>query len=110
MSVRICKLMAALLLLSFLLPVAVLAHKVNIFAYTDAGTVYSESYFPDGRPVDSGKVQVYDRTEQLLLEGQTDKQGLFQFELPKVDDLILEIDAGMGHKNRFQLKKTAINE
>ena len=110
MSVRICKLMAVLLLLGFLLPAAVLAHKVNIFAYAEAGTIYCESYFPDGRPVDSGKVLVYDNAKQLLLAGQTDKQGLFQFTLPKVDDLILEIDAGMGHKNSYQLKKTAIKE
>lgn len=104
------KLLNLLLLITFLLPTAVLAHKVNIFAYVEGGTVYSESYFPDGRPVASGKVLVYDMAEQLLLEGRTDRAGLFQFPLPKVADLTLEIDAGMGHKNSFQLKKTASKE
>ena len=99
-----------LLLLGFLFPAAVLAHKVNIFAYVEGGTVYSESYFPDGRPVDTGKVRVFDSEQKLLLEGQTDKAGLFQFPIPKVDDISLEIDAGMGHKNHFLLKKTAIKE
>jgi len=107
---RMVKFLPSLLLLVFLFPATVLAHKVNIFAYVEGNTVYSESYFPDGRPVDSGTVRVYDSAAQLLLESKTDKDGLLQFEIPKVDDLELEIDAGMGHKNRFILKKTAIKE
>jgi nickel transport protein len=107
---RMIKLMLPLTLLVFLSPAAVLAHKVNIFAYVEGNTIYSESYFPDGRPVDSGIVRVYDSAARLLLEAKTDKDGLLQFEIPKVDDLELEIDAGMGHKNRFVLKKTAIKE
>ena len=95
---------------AFLLPGLVLAHKVNIFAYVDAGTVYTEGYFPDGRPVANAKISIFDSHQQLLLEGQTDPQGLFQFVLPKVDDLSLVLDAGMGHKNKFLLKKTAIKE
>lgn len=110
MSDRVYKLMIILLLAGFLFPAAVLAHKVNIFAYVEGGTVYCEGYFPDGRPVENGKVLVFDSAEQLLLEGQTDRQGLFQFPLPKADDLTLEINAGMGHKNKFKLKKTAIKE
>ena len=95
---------------AFLLPGPVLAHKVNIFAYVDAGTVYAEGYFPDGRPVANAKITIFDSQQQLLLEGQTDPQGLFQFILPKVDDLSLVLDAGMGHKNKFLLKKAAIKE
>jgi nickel transport protein len=102
-------LLISIILLSAL-PTLVLAHKVNIFAYVEGQTVYSESYFPDGRPVEQGTVRVYDKTEKLLLEGRTDKAGLFNFSLPNVTPLTLEIDAGMGHKNRFQLKKTASNE
>ena len=103
-AVRLC---LVLLLAGFLFPAAVLAHKVNIFAYVEGGTVYSESYFPDGRPVAAGKVKIFDAQEQLLLEGKTDVAGMFQFKLPKEADLTLEIDAGMGHKNRFLLKKSA---
>lgn len=36
------------------------AHKVNIFAYVEGDTVYTESYFPDGKKVESGLVEVYD--------------------------------------------------
>jgi len=85
-----------------------LAHKVNLFAYAEGGKIYTESYFPDGRPVEGGKVLVYDSKDQLLLEGVTDKEGLFNFDIPKVDDLNIVIDATMGHKNSFKLKKSEV--
>ena len=84
------------------------AHKVNVFAYVEGGKVYTESYFPDGSPVEGGKVLVYDSQDKLLLEGVTDKAGLFNFDLPKVDDLTIVIEATMGHKNSFKLKKAEV--
>lgn len=85
-----------------------LAHKVNLFAYAEGGKIYTESYFPDGRPVEGGKVLVYDSKDNLLLEGITDKEGLFSFDISKVDDLNIVIEAGMGHKNSFKLKKSEV--
>jgi nickel transport protein len=85
-----------------------LAHKVNLFAYAQGGTIFTESYFPDGRAVEGGKVLVFDSKDTLLLEGVTDTQGLFDFEIPKGDDLKIVIDAGMGHKNSFTLKKAEV--
>ncbi|MDA8141479.1 MAG: carboxypeptidase regulatory-like domain-containing protein, partial [Desulfobacteraceae bacterium] len=66
-----------------------LAHKVNLFAYVESGKIYTESYFPDGRPVVSGKIKVYDSANQLLLEGVTDPEGRFNFTIPKADDLTI---------------------
>ncbi|MDY6823531.1 MAG: carboxypeptidase-like regulatory domain-containing protein [Thermodesulfobacteriota bacterium] len=85
-----------------------LAHKVNLFAYAEGGKIYIESYFPDGRPVEGGKVLVYDSKDKLLLEGVTDKEGFFNFDIPKVDDLNIVIEASMGHKNSFKLKKSEV--
>lgn len=85
-----------------------LAHKVNLFAYVEEGKVYTESYFPDGSPVEGGKVLVYDSQNKLLLEGVTDKKGLFNFPVPKVDDFTIVIEATMGHKNSFKLKKAEV--
>lgn len=79
------------------------AHKVNIFAYGENGTVYTESYFPDGRPVDNGTVNVYDRAGTELLKGHTDDAGLFSFADPGKGSLTIEIVASMGHKNSFTL-------
>jgi nickel transport protein len=85
-----------------------LAHKVNLFAYAEGGTIFTESYFPDGRAVEGGKVLVYDSKDKLLLEGVTDTEGFFNFEIPKADDLNIVIEATMGHKNCFRLKKAEV--
>ncbi|SPD72912.1 conserved exported hypothetical protein [uncultured Desulfobacterium sp.] len=95
-------------LVSLLLSGIALAHKVNVFAYVEAGKVYTESYFPDGGRVEGGKVLVYDSQNNLLLEGVTDKNGEFSFDIPKVDDLNIVIEATMGHKNSFKLKKSEV--
>ena len=93
---------------TLLLSTTALAHKVNLFAYVETGKVYTESYFPDGRPVEGGKVLVYDSQNNLLLEGITDKEGLFDFAVPKIDDLTIVLEATMGHKNSFKLKKADV--
>ncbi len=85
-----------------------LAHKVNLFAYAESGKIYTESYFPDGKPVEGGKVMVYDSQSNLILEGVTDNGGLFSFDIPKIDDFNIVIDATMGHKNSFKLKKSEV--
>jgi nickel transport protein len=92
----------------FLFSTPTMAHKVNVFAYVEGGKVFTESYFPDGSPVEGGKVLVYDSQDVLLLEGKTDKAGLFSFDVPKVDDLTIVIEATMGHKNSFKLKKAEV--
>ncbi|TYO99188.1 nickel transport protein [Geothermobacter ehrlichii] len=85
-----------------------LAHKVNLFAYVENGKIFTESYFPDGRPVEGGKVLVYDSNGKQLLAGTTNKEGFFNFAIPKVDDLKIVIEATMGHRNSFRLKKTEV--
>ena len=87
-----------------------LAHKVNIFAYVDNGVVYTESYFPDGRAVENGAIEVHDSQGNKLLEGVSDKEGFFSFKVPKKDDLTIFINASMGHKNNFILKKEEIGD
>jgi len=105
---KIPRTVAVCMLVSLLFGGTALAHKVNLFAYVEAGKVHTESYFPDGRPVEDGKVLVYDSGDALLLEGRTDQEGLFSFPIPKVDDLKIVIDASMGHKNSFELKKVEV--
>jgi nickel transport protein len=98
----------ATILLTLVLSGSAQAHKVTLFAYAEGGTIYTESFFPDGKSVEGGKVLVYDSQEKLLLEGVTDTRGLFSFPIPGVDDLTIVIDAAMGHKNSFKLKKAEV--
>jgi len=75
------------------------AHKVNIFAYAEGDTVYTESYFPDGKKVKGGRIEVYDSQSKKLLEGVTNDEGQFNFSLLKKGDLKIVINASMGHRN-----------
>jgi len=96
------KLLISFVFLSFLLLMTasfVFAHKVNIFAYVEGDTVYTESYFSDGTKVKDGVVQVYDSQGTKLLEGKTDENGEFNFKPLKKDDLKIVLLASMGHKN-----------
>jgi nickel transport protein len=107
MKKMIC-LAAGFLAVLLSVPQTTLAHKVNLFAYADAGKIFTESYFSDGKFIAGGKMMVYDSQNRLILEGVTDDQGRFSFDIPQVDDLTLVVDAGMGHKNRFVLKKADV--
>jgi len=99
--------LAGLMVIFLGIAVPAMAHKVNIFAYVEKGTVFTESYFPDGKKVEGGSVEVLDGSGKKLLEGKTDKEGLFSFPLPaKKQDLTIVLNASMGHKNSFVLKKS----
>jgi len=109
----LCKPVTGLVILSLLLTVTflpVFAHKVNIFAYVEGDTVYTESYFPDGKKVKGGIVEVYDSQNNKLLEGKTDKDGQFNFKLPKKDDLRIVLIATMGHKASYTLSKDELSD
>ena len=94
----------AFLALLLLMPASVaFAHKVNIFAYAEGDTVYTESYFPDGTKVKDGIVEVYDSQGIKLLEGKSDEKGEFDFKPPKKDDLRIVLIASLGHKNSYTL-------
>ncbi len=85
-----------------------MAHKVNIFAYSENGVVYAEGYFPDGRPVVEGDIEVLDSKGQKLLSGKTNKEGFFSFQTLVNDDLTIVINASMGHRAQFILRKNEL--
>ena len=66
-----------LLVLGNLLAPGAWAHKVNLFAYVEGETVYTESYFPDGKKVKKEKKEVLEANGTKILEGKTDAQGSF---------------------------------
>ncbi|MEA3230608.1 MAG: hypothetical protein U9Q05_02495 [Thermodesulfobacteriota bacterium] len=80
-----------------------LAHRVTIFAWVDGNTVYTQSRFSGGKAVQNGRISVYDSQEKLLLTGNTDSAGEFDFNLPRAADIRIVLDAGMGHGNEWVL-------
>lgn len=82
----------------------VFAHKVTIFAWVEGDTVHAESKFSGGRVAKQARIEVYDRTGALLLEGRTDDEGRFVFKAPKQEELRIVLVAGAGHRNEWVVK------
>ncbi len=106
-----CCLALGIFLLTGLLNAATAwAHKATVFAWVEGHRIYTESRFSGGRKVNQGKIQVYDDLGKLLLEGTTDAQGAFDFEVPKICDLKIVLIAGMGHQNQWIVPAGEIRE
>ena len=73
-------------------------------AVDEGGEVYTESTFAGKRPVKKGTIQVFNGEGTLLLTGETDTMGIYTFPRPEPGPLRLEVDAGMGHKNSWELE------
>lgn len=88
----------------------VFAHKVNVFAYVEGGTIYTESYFPDGRKVEGGAIEVFNSTGKKLEEGVTDKDGIFTFNVPSKEDLKIVLNASLGHRTEYIINASEISK
>ena len=91
-------------LIIIMMDVSIFAHKVNVFAYIEGGKIYTESYFNDGKKCIESKIEVFDNRGNKLLEGLTDKEGEFSFEVPSEDgDLKIVLTASMGHRAEYSI-------
>ncbi len=99
---------ASILVISTNLPV--LAHKVMIFAWVEGDTVFTESKFSGGKSAINAQVLVFDKEGMQLLEGKTDNKGEFSFKIPKITDLRIVLNAGMGHKAEWGIPESEIHE
>jgi nickel transport protein len=80
------------------------AHKVRIFAWNEGDTIYTESKFSGGKVAQNSVVTVVDKsTGEELIQGTTDKNGLFQFPTPDTNSAEIDIivSSGDGHKNHW---------
>lgn len=97
------------LLLTLILTTPALAHRVNIFAWAEGGTIYTESKFQGGNKVAQAAVEVRDaNTGALLLTGSIDAGGKWSFPVPAEfrdakPDLLIVIKAGEGHQGQWKL-------
>ena len=80
-----------------------MAHRVNVFAVDEGGTVYTESSFSGKRAVKGGAVKVLDESGALLLSGVTDENGVFTFARPDSGVLDVVVEAGPGHQGLWRL-------
>jgi nickel transport protein len=82
-----------------------LAHRVNVFAWVEGDKVFVECKYPDGTKVHEGVIRVFDSSGKELLKGKTNDKGEFAFKVPKIDDLKIVLEAGMGHRAEWPLSK-----
>lgn len=104
--------LSALLFLMFFVPAVGHAHKVNVFAYVENGTVYTESRFSGNKPVTHGTLIVKDQKGNTLLTDRPDEEGMFSFAVPEnlETGLVITIEAGTGHKGTWTVKPAEIEE
>jgi len=96
-------------LIIIMINISAFAHKVNIFAYVEGGRVYTESYFSDGKKCIESKIEVFNNQGNKLLEGLTDGEGEFSFEVsPEDGDLRIVLTAGMGHRAEYSISADEI--
>jgi nickel transport protein len=70
-----------------------------VFGYVEDGKVKTISKFSGGKKVMGGKITVFDVDGKQLLQGVTDDNGEFSFDIPSKKGLKIELEAAMGHKN-----------
>ncbi|ACS79945.1 hypothetical protein [Maridesulfovibrio salexigens] len=85
------------------------AHRVNVFAYVEGDTVFTESYFSKKKKVHQGKIEILNAdTGKVLLTGVTDDGGLFDFPIPEAikmdrNGLLINLQASEGHRGDWTL-------
>jgi len=93
-----------LLVLHWIFPAVVLAHRVTVFAWVEGDTVVVTGKFSGGKKVKGGAVLVKDLSGHLLLEGRTDDNGEFTFTPPQKTGLKIVLYAGAGHRGEWVLE------
>ena len=92
------------LLCLFIFTVPAHAHKISVFAWVEGNTVRTESIFIGGKKVKSGKIEIYDQENRIVLEGTTDDKGRYDFPAPSdATALKIVISDGMGHANHWRI-------
>lgn len=112
-SHNIQRLAFTLLIASLLIAVGnppALAHKATIFAWVEGDTVYTESKFMGGTEVRNAQILVFDGEGAQLLKGTTNGSGEFSFKVPKLADLTVVLNAGMGHRAEWTVPESEIRE
>lgn len=81
------------------------AHATTLWCYVENNRVYVEGFFMGGKKVQNGKIIVVNDKGEKILEGETDKEGKFDFEPPYQGDMTILLKATEAHDADFELTK-----
>ena len=81
------------------------AHKVNVYAYQEGGTIKGEGYFAGGDKAQNCAVEVLDDGGRLVASGQTNPGGDFSLALAQgaKPPLRVTLKASMGHQGEYTI-------
>jgi nickel transport protein len=93
-----------LTLAAAVLPTPAFAHRLNVFACVLDDQVEVEAYFRRGARAQGAKIEVFDASNVLLVEGQSDENGLFAFPVPEgKGELRIVVSTGDAHQGEYTL-------
>jgi nickel transport protein len=81
------------------------AHSPVLWCYVENGRVHVEAFFSGGSKIQGAEIVVIDKNGKKLLEGRTNKEGLFDFAPPLQDDMTILLRVNEGHSAEFTLTK-----
>lgn len=89
-----------------------LAHKVVVFSWVEANAVHVQAGFGSDRPAINAQVTVKTPGGKVVFQGVTSDKGLCSFPLsrPADSELIVEVDAGTGHRGQWTLSREEIRQ
>jgi len=102
MALRVT-LVTAVFIFSVLLAGPAVAHKFIVTAWVESDMVYVESGFSDGSPAKNAETVIYDDQGKILIEGQTNEYGEYNFKVPKKTAMRVLVKAGMGHQGESEI-------
>lgn len=81
-----------------------MAHKVMLFCEADEGTVCCRAWFGKRSPARGVVFTVKDKSGRVIFTGKSDNQGRACFKTKAKPPLFAIVDAGGGHKNKFEIE------
>ncbi|MFW6006403.1 MAG: hypothetical protein ACOCQ5_00325 [Halanaerobiales bacterium] len=88
----------------------VIAHDIHIQVHLDGDLITVEGHFEKDSPVENGEVKVYDDKGNLIEEGTTDENGIYEFEVDTRTDMDIVLEDDLGHHTEYELKENELPE
>ncbi|MBC7323415.1 MAG: hypothetical protein H5T90_10060, partial [Acetomicrobium sp.] len=89
-----------------------MAHKLNVFAYSEDSSILGEAYFNDGAPARNCEVLVKAEGDGSVVgRGCTDEDGKFSVNIDPSNRKIVTVvvDGGMGHLGRVNINLSSFD-
>ena len=80
------------------------AHSVILWAYVEQEKVYVEAFTQDGTKIKNATLVVVDAKGKRLLEGKTDAEGKFTFDVYEKNEMTIVLVIDDAHKAEFKLE------